>query len=97
MMRFAVGYVVVFSAHAAGQFLLYGHAQALPRVMRNEYGVFLVPLVMAIAAYTVVLWRSPLLTAKRQWRLPVFTGIAIVSSLLSLWIGGSGAFTTYGT
>jgi len=97
MMRFIIGYACVFAAHVVAQFLMYGHARGLPDFLQNEGGIFLLRLLTALGAYTLVLRHSPLLAAKPRWRLAKLIVIAMLSSVVSLWLGGSWAFSTYGT
>jgi len=97
MKRLLIAYGSIFGTHVLGQFLLYGHAQALPSFARNEIGVFLVPLVLAFLAYFWALRQSPLFTSKPRWRPAKLFALSLISSLASLYVGVSWAFNTYGT
>jgi len=96
MRRFLVLYGYVFVAHVFGQFLIYGHAEALPSFARNEIGVFLVPLICVFLAYSWALSKAPLLRSEPR-RVVTVIVLSLLSSLVSLFVGLFWAFNTYGT
>jgi hypothetical protein len=97
MKRFLVVYACIFGTHVLGQFLLYGHAQALPSVARNVIGVFLVPLILALLAYFGTIRQSPLFRSKLRSRPAKVFALSLISSIASLYAGVFWAFNIYGT
>jgi len=92
-----ISYTGVFGGHIVIQFLLYGHAPALPHFMNNEIVVFLFPFIVALFGYFFAFSRSPILKSQLKWRVPIFRGLSFISALLSLNAGLFWAFNTYGT